>query len=162
MAPLLTSLFVASALLGNAPPRRVGCGRAPLVLAQEGDFKGFDRQANAEAEERGRKALEALQASVAEKGYDDSLQGLRSAPAEEPVEVPQEFKDKVVYGFAGFVILGGFISLFLGGSLWEPKGFNEDGSTPSEQVASSTQATPAFGFVPTPRERAQANEAVRQ
>ena len=54
-----------------------------------------------------------------------------------------------------------FLALFVGGPLWEPKGFNEDGSPPAEQVASSTQSTPAFGFVPTPTERAQANGALR-
>ena len=101
-----------------------------------------------------------MRTASAEKGYDSSLQGLQGADPEEPVEVPQEFKDTVVYGFAGFLILGGFISLFVGGSLWEPKGFENDGSAPMEQVASAQQASPAFGFVPTQREREQANQAL--
>jgi hypothetical protein len=137
------------------------------LMAADDDYtagQGFGKSSansNAAAEERGRKALEALKASAGSaKGYDSSLQGLRGSEPEEPVEVPQEFKDTVVYGFAGFLILGGFISLFVGGSLWEPKGFNEDGTPPSEQVASSTQSAPAFGFVPTAREREQVNEAI--
>ena len=97
--------------------------------------------------------MEALREATGEKGYDDSLQGLKSPEEEVPVEVPQEFKSTVTLGFAGFLIVGGIISLIVGGSLWEPKGFNEDGTPPPE-------STPAFGFVPTARERAQVQEAL--
>jgi hypothetical protein len=125
----------------------------PVMMADDGKDapKGFG--SNAMAEERGRKALEALREASGEKGYDSSLQGLQRPDEEPPVEVPQEFKSTVTLGFAGFLILVGFISLILGGSLWEPKGFEEDGTPPVDN-------TPAFGFVPTAREREQVQEAL--
>ena len=120
-------------------------------MADENAPKGFG--SNAGAEERGRKALAALREASGEKGYDDTLQGLKSSGEEPPAEVPQEFKSTVTLGFAGFLITGGILSLILGGSLWEPKGFEEDGSPPTESV-------PAFGFVPTALEREQVQEAL--
>ena len=63
-------------------------------------------------------------------------------PEPTPEEL-SEFKSSLTLGFAGFLIVAGIVSLVLGGSLWEPKGFNEDGSPPND-------ATPAFGFTPKP------------
>ena len=96
-------------------------------------------------EARGRAALEKLRDASAERGYDSTLQGLSdrpSAPEPTPEEL-SEFKSSLTLGFAGFLIVAGIVSLVLGGSLWEPKGFNEDGSPPND-------ATPAFGFTPKP------------
>ena len=90
-----------------------------------------------------RQALEKLRQASADRGYDTSLQGLQDGP-ETPEPTPEElekFKGQLTLGLAGFLILGGVVSLFVGGSLWEPKGFNEDGSPPEE-------TSPAFGFVP--------------
>ena len=120
-----------------APPRRPRVApphRAAIVL-----------QGDSDAEERGRAALEAMRAASADKGYDSSLQGLQDRPAEEPIDPKEfaEFKSKLTLGFAGFLIVGGILSLFVGGSLWEPKGFQDDGTPPPEDV-------PAFGFVPKP------------
>lgn len=152
MALLHVLACVPSLLLAPAPLRSHAF-RTPLIIMSSEDSttgKGFG---DAAAEERGRKALEALREASGEKGYDNSLQGLRSPEEEPPVEVPQEFKSTVTLGFAGFLIVFGVISLILGGSLWEPKDFNEDGTPPADN-------TPAFGFVPTARERAQVQEAL--
>ena len=164
---LLIIACLSSGLLQAPAPRSVrlqhvaalrpAVARASVLRMDEAG-KGFGTAgtSNADAEARGRAELERMRASAGSaKGYDSSLQGLQGGDPEEPVEVPQEFKDTVIYGFAGFLILGGFISLFAGGSLWEPKGFQEDGSAPMEQVASSQQSSPAFGFAPTAREREQ-------
>ena len=149
-----------SVRLQHVAALRSAVARASVLRMDEAG-KGFGAgTSNADAEARGRAELERMRASAGSaKGYDSSLQGLQGGDPEEPVEVPQEFKDTVVYGFAGFLILGGFISLFAGGSLWEPKGFEEDGSAPMEQVVGSPQS-PAFGFAPTAREREQANQVV--
>ena len=57
---------------------------------------GFGSSSNEQAEERGRKALDAMRAASSDgKGYDSSLQGLQARPEDEPVEVPQEFKSTV-------------------------------------------------------------------
>lgn len=61
------------------------------------------------------------------------------------MEVPQEFKSKITLGFAGFLIAGGVLSLFVGGSIWEPK----EGAQPSVE---QQQDVPAFGFVPKPKD----------
>ena len=131
-------------------------GRVSMMSMANGDETtsgvGFGAKSSYDdAEERGRKALEALKAASADKGYDSSLQGLQGSEETE-VEVPQEFKSTVTLGLAGFLIVAGGISLIVGGNLWEPKGFNEDGAPPPESA-------PAFGFVPTAREKAQVNEA---
>ena len=168
---LATSLFIAGALVAPAP-RLASPQRATRICMMSDEESGASTgapttgvgfgQQNQMAEERGRKALEALRAAQGEKGYDDSLQGLKPRPGDEPVEVPQEFKSTVTLGFAGFLIIGGIVSLFVGGSLWEPKGFDESGAPPPDEVASSTQQQPAFGFVPTAREREQVAEAAAQ
>lgn len=104
---------------------------------------GFGSRRYEAEEARGRAALEKLRDASAERGYDSTLQGLSdrpSAPEPTPEEL-SEFKSSLTLGFAGFLIVAGIVSLVLGGSLWEPKGFNEDGSPPND-------ATPAFGFTP--------------
>ena len=52
----------------------------------------------------------------------------------------EQFKSQLTLGFAGFLILGGVVSLLVGGSLWEAKDVNADGTPP--------ESDPAFGFVP--------------
>ena len=106
--------------------------------------KGFGAPPRYDAEEaRGREALEKLRAATGERGYDSTLQGLQDKPtAPEPTaEELEQFKSQITLGLAGFLILGGVISLLIGGSLWEPKGANPDGSPPAADE-------PAFGFVP--------------
>ena len=161
MAAVAAALIVTTMSLVLPPPHRAHgvAHRMPRIRMDAG--KGFDKGVNAAAEERGRIALEAIRNAAAQEGVDTSLQTRSGSNDNETVEVPQEFKDKLVYGFAGFLIFGGVISLVAGGSFWEPKGFNEDGSAPSEQVASASQSQPAFGFDPTAREREQADEVIR-
>eukprot|EP00316_Scyphosphaera_apsteinii_P022731 CAMPEP_0119331146 /NCGR_PEP_ID=MMETSP1333-20130426/79915_1 /TAXON_ID=418940 /ORGANISM="Scyphosphaera apsteinii, Strain RCC1455" /LENGTH=167 /DNA_ID=CAMNT_0007340673 /DNA_START=74 /DNA_END=577 /DNA_ORIENTATION=- len=97
---------------------------------------GFgQRRDYSEEVERGRKTLDALR-QASEQG---SM--LQTPAKDEPVEVPQEFKSKLILGFAGFLITTGIAFLIIGGSISEPKGFNEEGTPPVD-------ATPAFGFVP--------------
>mmetsp|Transcript_15082 Transcript_15082/g.31734 ORF Transcript_15082/g.31734 Transcript_15082/m.31734 type:complete len:168 (+) Transcript_15082:6-509(+) len=127
-----------SLALRTAPfPRHAARAMSPVLKAEDdGVGVGFGTSRKyTEEEERGRKALEKLRDASTEKGYDSSLQGLKSED-EDPVEVPEEFKSQVILGFAGFLIVGGVISLLIGGSLWEPSD-----SAPVED-------TPAFGFVP--------------
>ena len=141
---LLLTAGGSSAFLLAGRPTTPPVARAMVSLSGDKDTAGTgfgSPRKYVEEEERGRKALEALRAASAEQGYDSSLQGLQSKDGDEPIEVPEEFKSKVILGFAGFLIAGGVAALFAGGSLWEPKGFNEDGTPPPEE-------TPAFGFVP--------------
>ena len=157
MSTLVMAMSTCSAGFVLSPVRPF-VRQANILMAADEDTSGMGfGNSNAEAEERGRKALEALRAASNEKGYDDTLQGLSAQPEEELVEVPQEFKSQVTLGFAGFLIVGGILSFVVGGSIWEPKGFNEDGSPPAE-------STPAFGFVPsiTPREMEQLEQAQQQ
>jgi len=137
------SLSSALVLPGRLPNAQVLRTR-PLLAQEGGDDRAGVGFGKYEAEEaRGREALEKMRAAQADRGYDNSLQGLRDR-AEEPEPTPQElekFKSNLTLGFAGFLIVGGIISLFVGGSLWEPK---EGASAPAED------SSPAFGFVPTP------------
>ena len=121
-------------------------------MADGDSGKGFAPQVareNADAEARGRKALEKLRAEAAAANAPPPAE----VPPEE-VEVPEEFKSDLTLGLAGFLILVGVVSLVVGGPLWESKQFDQD-SAPAE-------AGPAFGFVPTPLEKQQANEAIAQ
>jgi len=133
---------------------------APIAQADEPTEtagKGFGSTSSRyEAEEaRGREALEKLRAASAAKGYDATLQGLQEVAAEEEAaptpEQLEEFKSNLTLGFAGFLFLGGFVSLFLGGSLWEP--------SPADSETSPTEASSAFGFVPKTATRAEPAEA---
>lgn len=145
-ALLLAFLLPAAAFqLPCRVPSRLAIARVRSLAMAEDDTagRGFGTP-NYEAEEaRGRDALEAMRAAQADRGYDSSLQGLRDKPMEaEPTpEELNEFKSQITLGLAGFLIVGGVLSLFVGGSLWEPKGANEDGTPPA-------QSEPAFGFVP--------------
>lgn len=125
------------ALLATRPPR------ACTIVAQADDEPsdtagvGFG---DAGAEERGRRELERMRAASGERGYDYTLQGLQDPNDEQPpAEVPQEFKSTVTLGLAGFLILGGIVSIVVGGALWSDS--NEGAPPPAED-------TPAFGFVP--------------
>ena len=42
-------------------------------------------------------------------------------PNPDPNPNPNPNQDTLAYGFAGFLILAGFLSLIFGGSLWEAK-----------------------------------------
>ena len=128
----------------------------PLRMSEEDTSgKGFGAPDYAAVEARGRAELERLKAASAERGYDNTLQGLQDpsqpgTPQPTPKELA-EFQSQLTLGLAGFLIVGGVISLFIGGSLWEPKGFNEDGTPPADE-------TPAFGFVPKPMKQKPAPE----
>ena len=144
---IVTLAASTQALLLPAAPHRPQMlqARARVVLEEQGKTsgQGFGTPRYAAEEERGRAALEALREASAERGYDTSLQGLqdKETPPEPTAEELNKFKSDLTLGFAGFLIIGGVAALFLGGSLWEPKGFNEDGTPPAESM-------PAFGFAP--------------
>ena len=140
-APALLHALIMPAAVSR-PHLRV---RTSVVLMKDDTAgQGFGKQTVEEqAAARGREQLEALRAATAERGYDSTLQGLQDKieePAPSPEEL-QQFKSQITLGLAGFLIVGGVLSLVVGGSLWEPKGFNEDGTPPVDD-------TPAFGFVP--------------
>ncbi|KAL3915346.1 MAG: hypothetical protein SGPRY_007261 [Prymnesium sp.] len=120
----------------------LACAREPPPPDQSSGL-GFGKPKYDEEVARGKEALEKLRLASKEAGYDSSLQGLQS-DEEAPVEVPQEFKSQITLGFAGFLIVGGVVSLLVGGSIWEAKE-----SKPIEDG-------PAFGFVPQATSRPEA------
>ena len=105
---------------------------------------GFSPEVNAAAVARGQKSLEAMRKQA----------GVAPTPPPEPeLYIPtQEEKNTVVYGLAGFLILAGIASLFIGGPVWESKGALEDGSAPAESAG-------LFGFAPTQKELEQVAQA---
>ena len=149
---LCLALASSALVLPTAPLLPRSCtitARRILMMADDDTSgKGFgtsDRYAAEEA--RGRAALEKMRADQAERGYDSTLQGLQDR-VEEPqptAEELNEFKSQLTLGFAGFLILGGIFSLFVGGSIWEQ---NENAPM------SGPEEAPAFGFKPSSTERA--------
>lgn len=108
---------------------------APVMDETAG--RGFANQemSKAQAEERGRVALEAMRQANA------------PAPPPTPVEdtgapVAAEGDPSPVLGLAGFFIVVGVTALFVGGPLWESTGMS-----PEDSMVQA-DSTPAFGFVP--------------
>ena len=102
--------------------------------------RGFgDASSRYAAEEaRGMAALEKMAADVGERGYDASLQGLQDRDTD-PEPTPEElekFKSQLTLGLAGFLILGGVLSLLFGGAIWDDS-------------AKDAPDNAAFGFAPT-------------
>ena len=79
---------------------------------------------------RGQKALEEMRAQQGEESW-------RKKEPEMYIPTKEE-KDTLAYGFAGFLILAGFLSLIFGGSLWEAK-----------EAAPTTESANLFGYAPT-------------
>ena len=154
---LLCTVASSAALVIPVAPRvPVRALRACSLVAQADDDEdsvGFQPQPGgtkppsyAAEEERGRAYLQQLKEASAERGYDYTLQGLQDRPEDkstvpEPTaEEMEKFKSTVTLGLAGFLIVGGVLSLVVGGSLWEP----------SEDSTSAADESPAFGFAPKP------------
>lgn len=158
LALLLLCTVASSAAFGIPVAPRVPLRtlRACSLVAMADDDKdsagvGFQPQAGgtkppsyAAEEARGREYLRQIQEASAERGYDYTLPGLQDRPQDdvpEPTaEEMEKFKSTVTLGLAGFLILGGVLSFFVGGSLWEPSG---DSTTAADE-------SPAFGFAPKP------------
>lgn len=147
-----TALRLPSTALPTTPLRAGRSGRTGLVVAQaDGDSagKGFGTSTTNKyaetttAEERGAAALAEMRKQAAEGGPPQ-------VPRAEPEQyIPtQKEKDTVVYGLAGFLILGGIISLLVGGSLWE-----------ATEPAPPSESAGLFGFSPTASEIRQVQEA---
>ena len=88
---------------------------APLIM-KEGNSagKGFGKlSVEEEAAARGREQLEALRAATSDRGYDSTLQGLQDKlkEPEATAEELEQFKSQITLGLAGFLILGGVLSL---------------------------------------------------
>ena len=141
---LLLSLLAAAAAL-RLPAAQGKARVRPITARADGggsdDTAGVGFGGDAGAEERGRRRLEELRRRSEAQGFDTTLQGLEQED-EMPVEVPQEFKSKLTLGFAGFLIVGGLVSLLVGGSFYD----DSNGNAPTEVAADE----PAFGFAPKP------------
>ena len=122
---------------------------APLAITMDGKGgggKGFGKvDLNAAAEERGRKLLDELRAA-SNNDIGSDIDGLDKE--ESLVPSTGEGEPSPVLGLAGFLILAGVISLFVGGPLWSGNGFNDDGSQPDNTPSGLAPDSPAFGFVP--------------
>jgi len=144
---LILSLTTVDALRVPAAALRRSCFMS-MAEKDETSGMGFGSSSSpyAAEEARGREALEKLKKASAARGYDPSLQGLKDkvAQPEPTTEELQEFKSELTLGLAGFLILGGVVSLLVGGAIWD--------DTPRDNAA--VEGGPAFGFMPQPMEQA--------
>ena len=110
--------------------------------------KGFGQSStDKEAEDRGRALLDAMRQSNG---------ATPATPAQKSIEVPEQSADATaespILGVAGFLIFVGILSLFVGGPLWQPKGFDADGSQPADTPSGTAPVEAPFGFAPKPPE----------
>jgi hypothetical protein len=114
-----------------------------VMAADDGQSgKGFGPSSDSGAEERGRAILEEMRKQSSES------KGSVSAPPVQADVPALGTEGSPVLGIAGFLIFAGVLSLFVGGPLWQAKGFNDDGSQPANTPSGTAPEAVPFGFAP--------------